>query len=61
MSPYFGLLINSGATISYGNDVADIPRLWLVGNVIIGVLWIVLANGVVVFVKMAGDVFRDGG
>ena len=51
LSPYVDLVVQCGAFVSGGDDVADIPRQWLLGSVIIGTLWILLANGFVAFVQ----------
>ena len=50
-APYLRLLTSCGAMASNGNDIADIPRQWFLGSLIIGLLWIVMANTVVATVK----------
>ena len=42
---YFRVLVDCGAMFSPANDVADAPRLGLVGAIIVGLGWIALANG----------------
>ena len=43
--PSFRLLVDCGAMSSPANDIADAPRLGLVGAIIVGLGWIALANG----------------
>ena len=50
-SLYFHLLGNVGAMVSFGNDIADVPRQLLLGTVIVGLAWIVLANLFMFFVN----------
>jgi hypothetical protein len=52
-SPYRDLSISCGAMVSHGNDIADLPRQWLLGSVITGVVWIVVV-GYVAFVRRTG-------
>ncbi len=53
-SPYLNLLADFGARISHGNDVADIPKQLLLGNLVVGALVIAVVNGTVVLVNKAG-------
>lgn len=42
---YFRLLVDCGGMFSHANDIADAPRLGLIGAVIVGLGWIAVANG----------------
>lgn len=52
--PYFRLLVDCGAMVSRGNDIADVPRQGLIGAVIIGLVWIVVVNGFTLWWRLSG-------
>jgi hypothetical protein len=51
---YLRLLVECGAMFSYANDIADAPRLGLIGAVIVGLVWIAVANGFVRWWRLSG-------